>query len=49
MGHFNELDIEMQNLAKVFRELADAYHMNVFQVYEMLPNYLMRKDETNDD
>ena len=49
MGRFNELDIEMQNLAQSFRELADAYHMNVFQVYEMLPNYLMRKDEINDD
>lgn len=31
MGHFNELDIEMQNLAQSFRDLADAYHMNVFQ------------------
>lgn len=48
MGHFNELDIEMQNLAQSFRDLADAYHMNVFQVYEMLPNYLMRKDDDND-
>ena len=48
MGRFKELDIEMQNLAQSFRELADAYHMNVFQMYEMLPNYLMRS-ETNDD
>jgi len=31
MGRFNELDIEMQNLAQSFRDLADAYHMNVFQ------------------
>ncbi len=48
MGHFKELDIEMQNLAQSFRDLADAYHMNVFQVYEMLPNYLMRKGDDND-
>ena len=33
MGRFNELDIEMQNLAQSFRDLADAYHMNVFQIH----------------
>ena len=48
MGRFNELDIEMQNLAQSFRDLTDAYNMNVFQMYEMLPNYLMRKDDDND-
>ena len=48
MGRFNELDIEMQNMAQSFRDLADAYHMNVFQMYEMLPNYLMRKGDDND-
>jgi len=48
MGHFKELDIEMQNLAQSFRDLADAYKMNVFQMYEMLPNYLMRKDDADE-
>lgn len=48
MGHFKELDIEMQNLAQSFRDLADAYNMNVFQMYEMLPNYLMRKDDADE-
>lgn len=48
MGRFKELDIEMQNLAQSFRDLADAYNMNVFQMYEMLPNYLMRKGDDND-
>jgi len=44
MGRFNELDIELKNLALSFRSVAEMYHMNVFQLYEMLPDYLMQKE-----
>lgn len=44
MGKSAELDLELHNLAKDFRNVAKTYNLNVFQLYEMLPSYLMKCD-----